>query len=74
MMSFPQKIRTVEQDGKTIKLQIVSFYSSIIKTCSHFLLEIYIFSHYSVYSGTLLDKNVSEQSPAATIVEPMALL
>ncbi|KAB5569008.1 hypothetical protein DKX38_002801 [Salix brachista] len=56
------KIRTVEQDGKTIKLQIFlsDLYNSLIAFCLAF-------------SGILLDKKDLEQSPAATTVGHMVV-
>ena len=68
-----QKIRTVELDGKVIKLQIVSIVhklwaavSAQVLACAHNIA--------CPCSGTQQDRSASEQSPAATTVVLMASL
>lgn len=59
------KIRTIDLDGKTIKLQIVSLNVLSVSHCVTLTLW--------PTSGTQLDKRDFAQSPQATIVALMAL-
>lgn len=78
-----QKIRTVEQDGKTIKLQIVRVVPISLtlptrqnakaeKLLFHVIMIIPLFFY--LVSGTLLDKSVSGQSQAVITGVLMELL
>ena len=63
----------MEQDGKVVKLQIVSIFNSGLEIKKFSLPGNYEISFSSLLSGTRLVKNVSEQLQAATTVVHMAL-
>lgn len=72
-----QKIRTIEQDGKTIKLQIVSFFLSLVLRTFiwyRMIVLLILLTVAALFSGILLDRSVSGLSLAATIEELMASL
>ena len=74
-MIICQKIRTVEQDGKTIKLQIVSLchcYNHLTFLFSRILIIVII--NQFLCSGIRQVKSVSEPSLAVTTEELMASL